>query len=73
MGLYCLRPVDGEVTARGRLQAVFLVLPLERQLGLQLGPAVHIVGIVKRFHQVLGEADLFFRVILQKVRIHSAR
>lgn len=72
MVLYCLRPVDGEVTARGCLQAVFLVLPLERQLGLQLGPAVHIVGIVGRFDQILCEVDFFFRVTLQRVGVYAA-
>ncbi len=45
---------------------------LERKLGHQLRPAIHVVGFVRRLHQVLGEVDHLLGVGLHAGRIDAA-
>ena len=65
--------VDGEEAAGGRLETEVPGVGGERHLGHQLGPAVHVVGVVGRPHHLLGEIELLADVPLEEVRIDAAR
>ena len=66
-------PVDGEKATRRRLHAVVLVIRLERHLGHQLRPAIHVVRVEGRANHVLGEIQLLADVLLDEVRIDAPR
>ena len=52
---------------------MFAVIGLQRKLGHQLGPAVHIVRIVRRFDVLFTQIQFLLRIGLHVIRINAAR
>ena len=70
--LVAARAVNREVAADHRLEAVLPVQGTEGEFAHQLGPAVHVVGVVGRADLILGEKQPFCWVGLQMVRVDAA-
>ena len=65
--------VNREVAAAGGLQAEVAVVRLQRHFRHQLGPAVHVVGVIGRTHHVFGQVEDLRRVRLNMIGINTPR
>ena len=48
------------------------MVSLKREFGHQFGPAVHVVGVVRRFHVFFAQVDFLSRVRLHIVWVNAA-
>src|SRR5262249_40253557 len=70
---FSARPIDGEVTARRSAKPAALSILLQCEFTHQLRPTIHVVSVVWRAREILGQIELLLRVFLKINSIDTSR
>jgi hypothetical protein len=64
--------VDREVAARRGVETALACVVLKRHLAHELGPAIHVVGVVRWTGHIFREVESLVRVFAAEVRVDAA-